>query len=42
MRSDQKLQFAGWVSAAAPAGGYLHWHNQRQKAVVDQALGKFK
>jgi 2-oxoglutarate dehydrogenase E1 component len=42
MRPDQKLFFAGRPSAAAPAGGYLQRHNQRQKAVVDQALGKFK
>jgi 2-oxoglutarate dehydrogenase E1 component len=42
MRADQKLFFAGRPSAAAPAGGYLARHNQRQKAVVDQALGKFK
>jgi 2-oxoglutarate dehydrogenase E1 component len=42
MRADQKLFFAGRPSAAAPAGGYLARHNQRQKAVVEQALGKFK
>jgi 2-oxoglutarate dehydrogenase E1 component len=42
MRPDQKLHFAGRPSAAAPAGGYLSKHNQRQKALVDQALGKLK
>jgi 2-oxoglutarate dehydrogenase E1 component len=42
MRADQKLHFAGRPSAAAPAGGYLARHNQRQKALVDQALGKLK
>jgi 2-oxoglutarate dehydrogenase E1 component len=42
MRPDQKLLFAGRPSAAAPAGGYLARHNQRQKAVIDQALGKLK
>jgi 2-oxoglutarate dehydrogenase E1 component len=42
MRSDQKLFFAGRPSAAAPAGGYLARHNQRQKALIDQALGKLK
>jgi 2-oxoglutarate dehydrogenase E1 component len=43
MRPDQKLHFAGRPSAAAPAGGYLSRHNQRQKALVEQALtGKFK
>jgi 2-oxoglutarate dehydrogenase E1 component len=42
MRADQRLLFSGRPSAAAPAGGYLHKHNQRQKALIDQALGKFK
>ncbi len=42
MRSDQKLYYAGRPSAAAPAGGYLSRHNQRQKALVEQALGKLK
>ncbi len=42
MRPDQKLVFAGRPSAAAPAGGYLARHNQRQKALIDQALGKLK
>jgi 2-oxoglutarate dehydrogenase E1 component len=42
MRADQKLFFAGRPSAAAPAGGYFARHNQRQKAVIDQALGKLK
>jgi len=42
MRSDQRLFYAGRPSAAAPAGGYLSRHNQRQKAVVEQAFGKYK
>jgi 2-oxoglutarate dehydrogenase E1 component len=42
MRPDQKLYYAGRQSAAAPAGGYLSRHNQRQKALVEQALGKLK
>jgi 2-oxoglutarate dehydrogenase E1 component len=43
MRPEQKLHFAGRPSAAAPAGGYLSRHNQRQKALVEQALaGRFK
>jgi 2-oxoglutarate dehydrogenase E1 component len=42
MRPDQKLAYAGRSSAAAPAGGYLSRHNQRQKALVEQALGKLK
>jgi 2-oxoglutarate dehydrogenase E1 component len=42
MRPDQRLYYAGRPSAAAPAGGYLSRHNQRQKALVEQALGKLK
>jgi len=42
MRPDQKLFYAGRPSAAAPAGGYYSRHNQRQKALVDQAFGKYR
>jgi 2-oxoglutarate dehydrogenase E1 component len=42
MRDEQKLFYAGRTSQAAPAGGYLAKHNERQKALVDQAFGKFK
>jgi len=42
MREDQKLFYAGRESSAAPAGGSLARHNERQKALVDQAFGKFK
>jgi 2-oxoglutarate dehydrogenase E1 component len=42
MRADQRLSYAGRPSAAAPAGGSLSRHGQRQKALVDQALGKSK
>jgi 2-oxoglutarate dehydrogenase E1 component len=42
MRPDQRLFYAGRPSAAAPAGGYLSRHNQRQKALVEQAFGKYK
>lgn len=38
MRADQKLKYALRPSSASPAGGYLAYHNQRQKAVVDAAL----
>jgi len=38
LRADQKLTYALRPSSAAPAGGYLALHNQRQKAVVDAAL----
>jgi 2-oxoglutarate dehydrogenase E1 component len=42
MRADQKLAFVGRPSAAAPAGGSYARHSQRQKAVVEEALGKLK
>ena len=38
MLTHQKLSYALRPSSAAPAGGYLALHNQRQKAVVDAAL----
>ena len=42
MREEQRLLYAGRPSSAAPAGGSLARHNERQKALVDQAFGKFK
>ena len=34
LRADQKLTYALRPSSAAPAGGYLALHNQRQKAAA--------
>jgi 2-oxoglutarate dehydrogenase E1 component len=42
MRGDQKLYYAGRPASASPAGGYMAKHNERQKALVDQAFGKYK
>ncbi len=42
MRDDQKLHYAGRPASASPAGGYKARHDERQKALVEQALGKFK
>jgi 2-oxoglutarate dehydrogenase E1 component len=42
MREEQRLLYAGRPSSAAPAGGSLARHNERQKALVDQAFGKYK
>ena len=42
MREDQRLYYAGRSASASPAGGYMTRHNERQKALVDQALGKYK
>jgi len=42
MREDQKLYYAGRPASASPAGGYKARHDERQKTLVDQALGKLK
>src|SRR5688500_18215814 len=42
MRADQKLHYAGRPPSAAPAGGYKARHDERQKALVEQAFGKYK
>jgi 2-oxoglutarate dehydrogenase E1 component len=42
MRDDQKLYYAGRPASASPAGGYKARHDARQKALVEQAFGKFK
>src|SRR5688572_6940108 len=42
MREDQKLLYAGRAASAAPASGYAARHAERQKALVEQALGKLK
>ena len=42
MREDQKLYYAGRPASASPAGGYMARHNERQRALVEQALNRFK
>src|SRR2546423_977726 len=42
MREDQKLYYAGRPPSASPAGGYVARHNERPKALVGQAFGKYK
>ncbi len=42
MRDDQKLYYAGRPASASPAGGYKARHDERQKALVEQAFGKYK
>ncbi len=42
MREDQKLYYAGRPASAAPAGGYMARHVERQKALVEQAFAKYK
>jgi 2-oxoglutarate dehydrogenase E1 component len=41
MRAEQKLHYAGRPASAAPAGGYMAKHVERQKALVAQAFGRF-
>jgi 2-oxoglutarate dehydrogenase E1 component len=42
MRDEQKLYYAGRPASASPAGGYMARHNERQRALVEQAFGKYK
>ncbi|HJS78268.1 MAG TPA: 2-oxoglutarate dehydrogenase E1 component [Burkholderiales bacterium] len=42
MREEQKLYYAGRPASAAPAGGYMARHNERQRALVEQAFGNYK
>ena len=42
MSAGQKLGYAGRPASASPAVGYLSKHQEQQKAVVEQAFGKFK
>jgi 2-oxoglutarate dehydrogenase E1 component len=42
MRGDQKLYYAGRPPSAAPASGYSARHVESQKALVEQAFGRYK
>jgi 2-oxoglutarate dehydrogenase E1 component len=42
MREDQKLHYAGRAASAAPASGYAARHAETQKALVEQAFGKYR
>jgi 2-oxoglutarate dehydrogenase E1 component len=42
MRGDQKLYYAGRSPSAAPASGYSARHVESQKALVEQAFGRYK
>ena len=42
MSAGQKLGYAGRVASASPAVGYLAKHQEQQKALIEQAFGKFK
>jgi 2-oxoglutarate dehydrogenase E1 component len=42
MNDGQRLGYAGRPASASPAVGYAHLHQEQQKALLDQALGKLK
>jgi 2-oxoglutarate dehydrogenase E1 component len=42
MSAGQKLGYSGRPASASPAVGYLAKHQEQQKALVEQAFGKFK
>ncbi|HYL89367.1 MAG TPA: 2-oxoglutarate dehydrogenase E1 component [Burkholderiales bacterium] len=42
MRGDQTLYYAGRPASASPASGYGAKHNESQKALIEQAFGKYK
>jgi 2-oxoglutarate dehydrogenase E1 component len=42
MTPGQKLAYSGRPASASPAVGYLAKHQEQQKALVDQAFGRFK
>src|SRR5438094_4747396 len=41
-RDEQQLSYAGRPPSASPASGYMARHNEAQKALVEQAFGRFK
>ncbi|TAK87217.1 MAG: 2-oxoglutarate dehydrogenase E1 component [Betaproteobacteria bacterium] len=42
MREDQKLHYAGRAASAAPASGYAARHTETQRALLEQAFGKYR
>src|SRR5688500_12336332 len=42
MNDGQRLGYAGRPASASPAVGYAHLHQEQQKALLEQALGKLK
>ncbi len=42
MSAGQKLGYAGRQASASPAVGYMAKHQEQQKALIEQAFGKFK
>ena len=42
MQEGQRLGYAGRSASASPAVGYLHLHQEQQKALVDAAFSKLK
>jgi 2-oxoglutarate dehydrogenase E1 component len=42
MREEQRLHYAGRAASAAPASGYAARHTETQKALLEQAFGKYR
>ena len=42
MSEGQRLGYAGRPASASPAVGYAHLHQEQQKALLEQAMGKLK
>ncbi|HEU5295689.1 MAG TPA: 2-oxoglutarate dehydrogenase E1 component [Burkholderiaceae bacterium] len=42
MNEGQRLGYAGRPASASPAVGYAHLHQEQQKTLLEQALGKLK
>jgi 2-oxoglutarate dehydrogenase E1 component len=42
MSEGQRLGYAGRAASASPAVGYSHLHQEQQKTLLDQAMGKLK
>lgn len=42
VNNGQKLGYAGRQASASPAVGYLAKHQEQQKALIEQAFGKYK
>jgi 2-oxoglutarate dehydrogenase E1 component len=42
MEKGQKLAYAGRVASPSPAAGYMSKHIEQQKAIIEQAFGRFR
>ena len=42
MENGQKLAYSGRVASPSPAAGYMSKHIEQQKAIIEQAFGRFR